>query len=86
MWKCIRDMQRACKGFLPSMVITISDESGEQCNTPASQQQCWRRHFTKVLNVKSQYQPAELEKVKQREVDEDLGKTYLQLGGQSLGE
>ena len=28
-----------------------------------------------MLNVKIQYQPAEMEKVRQREVDEDLGKT-----------
>ena len=27
-----------------------------------------------MLNVRSQYQPAEMEKVRQREVDEDLGK------------
>ena len=58
-WKCTQDMQRACRGLVPSKVITISDESGEPCSTPASQQQCWRRHFTKVLNVRSQYQPAE---------------------------
>ena len=74
-WKCIMDMQRACRGLVPSKVITINDESGEPCSTPASQQQCWRRHFTKVLNMRSQYQPVEMEKVRQREVDEDLGKT-----------
>ena len=28
-----------------------------------------------MLIVRSQYQPAEMEKVRQREVDEDLGKT-----------
>ena len=28
-----------------------------------------------MMNVRSQYEPAEMEKVRQREVDEDLGKT-----------
>ena len=74
-WKCIQDMQRACRGLVPSKLITISDKNGEPCSTPASQEQCWRRHFTMVLNVRSQYQPAEMEKVRQREVDEDIGKT-----------
>ena len=31
--------------------------------------------FTQLLNVRSQYQPADMEKVMQREVDEDLWKT-----------
>ena len=75
MWKCFRDMQRACRGLLPSKVITISDESGEPCSTPASQQQRWWRHFTKVLNVRSLYQPAKFDKVRQRAVNEDLGMT-----------
>ena len=44
--KCIWDMQkRACRGFVPSKVITIYDESGEPCSTQASRQQHWRRHF-----------------------------------------
>ena len=74
-WKCIWDLQRACRGLVPSKAITISDESGKPYSTPVSQQQHWRRHFTKVLNVRYQYQPAKMEKVRQREVDEDLGKT-----------
>ena len=36
-WKCIQDMQRGCRGLLPSKAITVSDESGEPCSTPASQ-------------------------------------------------
>ena len=43
-------------------------------NTLASQQQRWRRHFTEVLNTRSQYQAAEIEKVRQRDVDEELGR------------
>ena len=73
-WKCIRDMQGACRGLIPSRVITINDENGEPCSTPTTQQQRWRRHFTKVLNRRSRYEPAEMEKVRQRKVNEDLGR------------
>ena len=67
-------MQGACRGLIPSRVITINDENGEPCSTPTTQQQRWRRHFTKVLNRRSQYESAEMEKVRQREVNEDLGR------------
>ena len=49
--------------------ISITDESGKPGSTPASQQQHWRRQFTKVLNVRTHSQPAEMEKEMQSEVD-----------------
>ena len=56
-----------------------SDESGEPCSSPTEQYQCWRRHFTKVLNVRSQFDGAELAEVRQRETDTDLGMCLYQL-------
>ena len=73
MWKCIRDMQFGRRGRVPTRVVAICDESGEPCSTLTEQHQRWRRHFTKVLNVRSQFDGAELAEVRQRKTDADLG-------------
>ena len=36
------------------------------------QHQCWRQHFTKVLNIWSEFDRSELDLVRQHEVDEVL--------------
>ena len=65
-WKCIRDLQYARRGLVPSKSVTINDESGNPCTTPAAQQQRWRRHFSSVLNVQSRFDEDEMEQVRQR--------------------
>ena len=72
-WKCIRDKQFGRRGRVSTKVVAICDESGEPCSTPTEQVQRWRRHFTKVLNERSQFDGAELAEVRQRETDADLG-------------
>ena len=72
-WKCLRDMQYGRRGRVPTRVVAICDESGEPCSTPTEQHQRWRRHFTMVLNVRSQFDGAELAEVRQRETDAELG-------------
>ena len=73
-WKCIRDMQFGRRGSrVPTRVVAICDESGEPCSTPTKQHQSLRRHFIKVLNVRSQFDGAELTEVRQRITDPDLG-------------
>ena len=52
--------------WLPSVMIVEN-------STPTEQHQCWRRPFTKVLNVRSQFDGAELAEVRQRETDANLG-------------
>ncbi len=52
-WKAIRDMQRGRRGLLPRRNAVIQDEMGEPCNDKNAQQQRWRRHFTKVFNIRS---------------------------------
>ena len=59
-WRCIRDLQRGRRGLRPSVNVTINDEDGNPCRTPLAQQQRWRRHFSAVLNIHSQFDPAEL--------------------------
>ena len=72
-WKCIRDMQFGRRGRVFTRVVAICDESGEPCSTPTEQHQHWRRHFTKVLNVRSLFDLVELAEMRQRETDVDLG-------------
>ena len=50
-WKCIRDIQRGRRGLVPVTTAVVKDEDGNTCNTPEMQQQRWRRHFTKILNL-----------------------------------
>ena len=66
-------MQFGRRGRVPTRVVAICDESGEACSTPTEQHQRWKRHFIKVLNVRSQFDGAELAEVRQRETDADLG-------------
>ena len=72
-WKCIRDMQRGRRGLLPTRVVTIHDAEGVPCVSTSAQHQRWRQHFTKVLNIQSEFDRREIELVSQREVDESLG-------------
>ena len=38
----------------------------------SKQEECWRRHFTNVLNVRSQFDMSELEAIRQRLAMEQL--------------
>ena len=71
-WRCIRDMQRGRRGLLPSRVVTIHDVNGVPCVSTSAQHQRWRQHFTKVLNIMSEFDQSELDLVRQREVDDIL--------------
>ena len=71
-WKCIRDMQRGRRGLLPSRVVTIHDSDGVPCVSTSAHYQRWRQHFTKVLNIRSEFDRSELDLVWQHEVDEVL--------------
>ena len=55
MWKAIRDMQRGRRGLIRTRAVTIHDEDDVPCGNISDQHQRWRRHFTKVLNIRSQF-------------------------------
>ena len=74
-WACIRDRQRGRRGLRPSTAVTINDEEGRPCTDPVSQQQCWRRHFSRVLNIQSSFDITELDKAVQRPIQHDLAQT-----------
>ena len=71
-WCCIRDIQRGRRGLVPVRTATVRDEEGNVCDSPEEQQQRWRRHFTKILNIQSEFSAEELERVRQRPVRQDM--------------
>ena len=48
--------------------MNVRDENGQMCTTKEAQHQRWRRHFTTILNVPSQFNGELLNGVRQREV------------------
>ncbi len=71
-WKCIWAMQCGRRGLVPSRSNNIRDDEVNHCTSLSPQRQQWQKHFTKVLNVMSEFDMTELEKVKQRPVRQDL--------------
>ena len=65
-WRCIRDIQRGGRGLVPVKTAVVKDEDGNACTTAKAQQERWRRHFTKILNIQSDFDVEELRKVRQR--------------------
>ena len=63
MWKGIREMQRGCSGLAPMKTAIVADDDGVPCVMTSAQQQQWRHHFTKVRNVISSFDTAELENI-----------------------
>ena len=72
MWQCIREMQSGRRGLIPKTSSCVRDENGNKCTLLPQQHQRWHRHFTKVLNVRSHFEMAELEKTRQRPIREEL--------------
>ncbi len=71
-WKSIRAIQQGCAGLSPVQVHAIKDEDGATCSSSDAQHQRWSRHFTKVLNIRSHFDPNVLEECCQREEFENL--------------
>jgi len=67
-WSCIKDIQRGRRGLVPVRAAVVKDEEGNPCKTPEAQLQRWRRHFSEILNLQSEFSVDELELVKQRPV------------------
>ena len=64
-WRCIRDIRRGRRGLVSVRMATVMDEEENACNTPEQQQQRWRRHFAKLLNIQSEFDE-KLQKARQR--------------------
>ena len=66
MWRCIRDIQRAMRGQMPERTARVRDEDGSECTSEEAQQERWKRYFTKIFNIQSEFDVEELRKVRQR--------------------
>ena len=62
-WKAIREMQCGCRDLLPCRTAVIDDEEGVPFSSKEAQQLRWRRHYFKVLNLRSQFEEEVLETV-----------------------
>ena len=50
----------------------VKDDDGKVCTTHEAQGEQWRKHFTKILNIHSEFNEEELERVRQRPLRTDL--------------
>lgn len=65
-WHCIRDIQKARRGLVPVRTATVKDEDSNTCTKMEAKQERWRRHFTKILNIQSEFDMMESRRVRQR--------------------
>ena len=56
-------MQYGQRGLLPSVSVSIKEVNGNTCTTSSVKQQWWLRNFTRVLNVQSQFDSEEIERL-----------------------
>ena len=64
-WKCIRVCNNyGGRGLVPSRLGTVVGEEGNPCTKVEAQQQHWRRHFTEIVNIQSQFNEAEVKKAR----------------------
>lgn len=54
-WQCIRDMQRAHRGLVPTRSTVVRNNDGTLCATPEAQHERWRQHFSSILNICSHF-------------------------------
>lgn len=67
-WSAIRILQRSYQGLQPTPTSAVRDEHGEMCASREAKISRWHRHFQKVLNVQSTFDPAVLSSLPQRPV------------------
>ena len=71
-WRCIQDIQRGRRGLIPVKCVRVHDEEGRACSTPQQQKERWRRHFSRILNIQSQFDEEEIKKTRQRPLRANL--------------
>ena len=65
-WRFISDILRGRRGLVPVTIAIVRDKEENDCNTLEQQQQRWRRHFAKLLNIQNEFNEDKLQKAKQR--------------------
>ena len=65
-------MQFGRRDLIPSRSSCIRDEEGNHCRSLPEQHQRWHRHFSRVLNLTSDFDMRELELTRQRPLRQEL--------------
>lgn len=87
-WTAIRSIQRCFRGLKPVSSVALKKEDGLLCDTAQEISARWERHFNKILNVPSTFNPATFDSLRKRPVwheladppsAEDLAKAVKQL-------
>ena len=60
------------RGVVSMRSAMVRDENGDVCTTTESQHDRWRRHFNNILNVQSEFDMEELERVTQRQLKPEI--------------
>ena len=51
---------------MPVTSVVVQNGNGNSCTTTEAQQERWRRHFSQILNIQSEFDMKELSRVRQR--------------------
>lgn len=71
-WSAIRAIQGCFQGLRPMPTLSIKDEEGLLCDSPEKLRGRWHRHFKRVLNVESEFDPSIFDTLQARPVREEL--------------
>ena len=70
-------MQSRRRGLVPSTTGCVWDEDGNKCTPLSEQHHRWQWHFTKVLNMRSQFEVAEPGTTRQQPIRTQWGNWQL---------
>ena len=71
-WQCVKQLQMVFRGRQPVRTSTVVDENGQLLSDSDAVIARWCRHFTKVLNVASNFSSVGIDRMPLREVRRDL--------------
>lgn len=71
-WSSIRTIQKSFQGLRPSTATSIRSEDGDVCTSTEAQRDRWHEHFSRVLNIESQFDCDVLESLTPRDEDPTL--------------
>ena len=54
-WMCVRQLQMACRGRRPRRPTALMKEDGEMTSSPEKVKKQWHHHFSRILNIPSEY-------------------------------
>ena len=63
--------------MVPVRTAMVRDKDGNECTSAEAQQERWKRHYTKILNIQSEFDVEKLRKVKQQPPSPEM-ETYHQ--------